>query len=258
VDDEPVAQVEVHKNAKGKLLVKDIIYLVADHLNTPRFGTDANAQVVWRWEGDAFGDTKTDNDPDDDGKNVTVNLRFPGQYFDAETGLHYNWHRYYDPKTGRYISSDPIGLIAGLNTYAYVANNPLMRTDRMGLDFWMEGSVPTEGGHPFHQSVCVGQWDGPRGCISFGVAEDNCLMSCKGEVYQDTSAPGSIVSGSHRTTNADIDAEIAKYLGSLIGKPGTYYLIGNNCRDFSRRIHRELDRRYFHKGNPFGDSFLWR
>jgi RHS repeat-associated protein len=62
-----------------------------------------------------------------------VNLRYAGQYYDAETGLHYNWHRYYDPKTGRYITSDPIGLDGGLNTFTYVRNNPLRWTDSTGL-----------------------------------------------------------------------------------------------------------------------------
>jgi RHS repeat-associated protein len=56
-----------------------------------------------------------------------------GQSFDAETGLHYNWHRYYDPKVGRYISSDPIGLEGGLNTYTYALNNPLRYFDPDGL-----------------------------------------------------------------------------------------------------------------------------
>jgi RHS repeat-associated protein len=50
-----------------------------------------------------------------------------------ETGLHYNWHRYYDPKTGRYLTNDPIGLVAGLNTYAYVDNNPLRWIDPSGF-----------------------------------------------------------------------------------------------------------------------------
>jgi len=80
---------------------------------------------IWSWEENAFGETLPNEDVDNDGILTTVNLRFPGQYFDQESGLHYNWNRYYDPKMGRYISSDPIGLVDGLNTYAYLNSNPL-------------------------------------------------------------------------------------------------------------------------------------
>ncbi len=64
---------------------------------------------------------------------ILNNLRFPGQYYDAETGLHYNWHRFYDPETGRYITADPIGLAGGMNLYAYVAGDPVNAVDPEGL-----------------------------------------------------------------------------------------------------------------------------
>ena len=67
---------------------------------------------------------------------TTVNLRFPGQFYDKESGFHYNHHRYYDPQTGRYLSSDLIGLVGGVNLYGYVLNNPLKYTDPLGLDPW--------------------------------------------------------------------------------------------------------------------------
>ncbi|WP_300500641.1 RHS repeat-associated core domain-containing protein [Marinobacter sp.] len=67
--------------------------------------TDAAGQIAWEASYSPFGEALvTSQDP-------RFNLRFPGQYFDAETGLHYNWHRYYDPGTGRYITSDPIGIL---------------------------------------------------------------------------------------------------------------------------------------------------
>ena len=109
-----------------------ITYLHTDHLNTPRVGTDDTGTVTWRWEGEAFGLTAPNEDPDNDGVTTTVNLRFPGQYYDAESGLHYNWNRYYDPELGRYITSDPIGLDGGLNTYAYANSNPVYYTDPTG------------------------------------------------------------------------------------------------------------------------------
>jgi RHS repeat-associated protein len=94
---------------------------------TNRLATDELQSVVWRWEGEAFGNTAAE-----ELAGFSVNLRFPGQYFDQETNLHYNWNRYYDPELGRYITSDPIGIQGGSNTYAYVRGNPLTRIDLAG------------------------------------------------------------------------------------------------------------------------------
>ena len=87
---------------------------------------------IWQWYSDPFGTTPANEDPDHNGAAVTYNLRFAGQYFDKETGLHYNYFRDYDPKTGRYLESDPIGLAGGVNTFTYVRNNSLRYVDPRG------------------------------------------------------------------------------------------------------------------------------
>ena len=93
-DNRPLAQLATQQTAKGKLRTSEIVYLHTDHLNTPRVGTDEAGAVVWNWQSDAFG-VKV---PVLNQRNKSfVNLRFPGQYFDTETGLYYNYHRYYDP-----------------------------------------------------------------------------------------------------------------------------------------------------------------
>jgi RHS repeat-associated protein len=120
-----------------------VVYLHTDHLQTPRHGSDLNGKLVWRWDGQAFGDIPALAEDDGSSAPVVVNLRFPGQYYDEETGLHYNWHRYYNPKTGRYISSDPIGLNGGFNTYLYALANPVAYKDPTGLFYtearWLRG-----------------------------------------------------------------------------------------------------------------------
>ena len=129
----PIVQIKVRRDNKGVLNQQKLLYLHTDHLNTPRIATNPTGIVVWRWESRAFGDYKIEKDPDGDGTNVNVRLRFPGQFKDGESGLYYNWNRYYDPVKGRYVTSDPIGLAGGLNTYVYVLNNPLRYVDPFGL-----------------------------------------------------------------------------------------------------------------------------
>jgi RHS repeat-associated protein len=110
-----------------------VFYVHTDHLNTPRRITrPSDNAIVWRWDADPFGATPANDDPDGDTVTFAYNLRFPGQYFDAETGLHYNYFRDYDAVTGRYIQSDPIGLSGGLGTYTYAGGNPISRFDPSG------------------------------------------------------------------------------------------------------------------------------
>ncbi len=112
---------------------------------TPRFAMDSGGNIVWRWEGEAFGDTLSKSDPDGNGKDVVVNLRFVGQYYDSESQLHYNYFRYYDPSIGRYISVDPLGIhgvieqfgiqnfkAGDANLFLYVLANPLIYFDPDG------------------------------------------------------------------------------------------------------------------------------
>jgi RHS repeat-associated protein len=114
-----------------------------DHLGRPELVTDPEGNIVFRaknndfgrqvfyvetgWSGEfggSIGFNGTDNG---------FNIGFPGQYYDSESGLWYNGHRYYDQDTGRYLQSDPLGLIGGMNTYAYANNNPISYVDPFGL-----------------------------------------------------------------------------------------------------------------------------
>ena len=118
------------------------LYLLSNPIQAPMVGTDAHQAVAWEWVGSlspfdnqqpiipsaaqsSYGDTILAN---------VMALRYPGQIYDQPSGLHYNWHRYYDPTTGRYLQADPIGLAGGINPYAYVSGNPLREIDTTGLE----------------------------------------------------------------------------------------------------------------------------
>jgi len=103
------------------------LYIAPDHLGAPHQITDASGNTVWLWDQDPFGNGVP-------GGTFSYDLRFPGQFYDPNAKLHYNYYRDYDPNTGRYIESDPIGLRGGINTYAYVAADPVNLVDRLGLD----------------------------------------------------------------------------------------------------------------------------
>ncbi|WP_313912958.1 RHS repeat-associated core domain-containing protein [Tahibacter sp.] len=118
-------------------------YLETDHLGTPRVAVDANTQAVqWRWDllQTAFGD----HAPAVLAPGFELNMRYPGQHFDVESGLHYNYFREYEAKTGRYIQSDPIGLVGGPAIYNYADAQPLSVYDSLGLDgssAWLSATI---------------------------------------------------------------------------------------------------------------------
>jgi RHS repeat-associated protein len=117
-----------------------------DHLNTPRLVTDATGTTVWRWDqAEPFGANPADQDPDANSVAFYLPLRLPGQRYDKETNLHYNYFRDYDPSLGIYKQSDPIGLRGGLNTYVYVGAKPLLYSDPKGLwAYWIHKMMTEE------------------------------------------------------------------------------------------------------------------
>jgi RHS repeat-associated protein len=111
-------------------------YLQPDHLGSPRVVIEATRNVpVWTWDlkGEAFGGTAPQQAPDGDGIPFVLDIRFPGQRYDAASMLNYNYFRDYDASTGRYSESDPIGLFGGISSYGYVHGRPLTMIDPLGL-----------------------------------------------------------------------------------------------------------------------------
>jgi RHS repeat-associated protein len=123
-----------------------LYYVHNDHLGRPEVITDQAKAKKWSAANYAYDHAVVISSS----QIPSFNIGFPGQYFDAESGLWYNHHRYYDAATGRYITSDPIGLAGGLNTYAYVSNRPVLAVDQLGLSEadvsaawkWLGGAYP--------------------------------------------------------------------------------------------------------------------
>jgi RHS repeat-associated protein len=140
LDGMPIAAI----NDPGGFNGFNITEIYSDHLNTPRQAMDTFGS--WSWN--ALAGNSSTGGGNSFGTNLAsglnIKLRFPGQQYDWQTGLNYNYMRFYEPKTGRYITSDPIGLAGGLSTYGYVLNQPNRFTDRSGLATKTEISTALE------------------------------------------------------------------------------------------------------------------
>ena len=116
----------------------NVFYIHPDHLGSPYAVSNNAKNIVWKRDTFELGASPFGADLTVNGKQFSTEyfempLRFPGQYWDRETGNHYNYFRDYDPSLGRYVQSDPIGLAGGVNTFSYVSNDPLLGVDIYGL-----------------------------------------------------------------------------------------------------------------------------
>lgn len=237
-----------------------VYYIHADHLGTPRAATDSGGTKRWAWpfQSNPFGELAPDEDPEGSGEKFTLNLRFPGQYYDSDSGLHYNYFRDYEPQTGRYVQSDPIGIAAGVNMFDYVGSSPIVYSDPLGLKVWSckspmgcnPGEQISRNSFWYHECLSVTNQDGSISCNSTTAAGDGAsdffrsdgrATSERKDYYHQDSC--TIVDGDDSRC-----AEIC-ILSTWSHSRPRYSLLGPhgmNCQDYSRellsRCQRECSR----------------
>ena len=205
-------------------------WIDADQIDSPRVVRNDADQIVWRWQSEAFGSSAANEDPLGQGS-FEFNLRFPGQVYDRETGLHHNDQRDYAPRTGRYVQSDPIGLAGGINTFAYVGGNPVSTIDPTGLD----------------ATVCLYPGAGPFGHVGIGINS-----SATSGFYPRSNAPGNPITGTRGVVQGDSKAaqscksipatsEQDKAMSDFMrlagkGSGSDYALLTSNCVSFVHQV----------------------
>jgi RHS repeat-associated protein len=178
--DTPVAVLTQTVSGSPAVFTTVVNYVYADHIDTPRVITQASDnRMRWRWDqADPFGTSAPNQNPASIGA-FTYNPRFPGQFYDVESNLHYNYFRDYDPRIGRYVQSDPIGLAGGINTYAYVGGLPTSSYDPLGLA--NSSAVPRLGSTtPRPPDFVTFTWSGPIASISIAVSSSGKVFLAPG------------------------------------------------------------------------------
>lgn len=225
-----------------------IFYVHADHLGTPRAITrPSDNALLWRWDSaEPFGNNAADDNPAGLGA-FRYGLRFPGQYYDAETGMHYNYFRDYDPAIGRYVESDPVGLRGGINTYAYSGSSPLWNLDPLGLAYFAKRPLS-------HMP-----WLGYMSCQDGGIDDRlNTEVSHEHLFFEDGKSPPNVGHGpgglfternpqGYRCKSGHYDDCVMRKAVAntpprpycILGKPGVPKY---NCQDWAEDVRREYAR----------------
>ncbi|MGL4666957.1 MAG: RHS repeat domain-containing protein, partial [Saezia sp.] len=180
----PLWQAEVANNS---LSIARFHTLITDHLGTPQMAVNDAGNITWKAVSESFGETIPNQD-----NQITMNLRFPGQYFDEETNSHYNYFRDYSPSTGRYLQKDPIGLAAGINWYNYVLDNPMKYSDFFGFTAACPNKPPENDSNwkPYKgkifMGVDTGRWAFHCGYRGWLENRDPTAEDPQGECFYDT------------------------------------------------------------------------
>lgn len=202
-------------------------YYHHDHLNTPVQATDRLGNIVWAATYEAHGKaTIVTPIATADKPTIVSKLRRPGQIEDEETGLFYNYQRDYDPQTGRYVQSDPIGLQGGINTYNYVGGNPLTFIDptgEIGLPGAIKGAAVSIG---MQIAICTVLGGDIVQCLKCINATDVVISAAMGAIYPGW---GDLYKGMKNLKRA-------KKLMTDLGGPGLGGVPGQAVRDTARGI----------------------
>ena len=210
--------------------VAQAYYIHADQLDTPRQITDTSGNVVWQWDNtDPFGNNMANENPNGAGT-FSFPLRFPGQYYDRETNLHYNVNRDFDPAIGgRYLESDPIGLAGGINTYIYVNDNPISLIDGSGLGGHAPGSIG-KNRQPYTPPTMSGGIGGCWGaeCVNYNSQDDQAKLSVPfppdvgGGVSICMSPAKSECPSTREKKGKAVNIGLGKYLGFTLNNDGGF------------------------------------
>jgi RHS repeat-associated protein len=210
-------------------------FITADAIGSPRAVTSAAGAVIWSWPyaTNPFGENRANSST-----GYVLNLRLPGQYADGEAGLKYNVNRSFDAATGRYLQSDPLGLVAGTSTYNYSKSSPLTLFDPSGLDVAVvvdNNAVDILGKKAGHAGFLIGNdqdgWDYyvKEGIVN-GIQKDTKAAYATLDDFFDSVNGSRYTSGELFSTSSSADIAMRSWADSRLHD--SYSALRNNCADF--------------------------